>query len=70
LIVHADDDPIVPAAPVHAVARACLPNVSVAITLDGGHVGHFAARRCGDDRTRYWAEERAIAWAKRCDSEG
>lgn len=70
LIVHADDDPIVPAAPAHELARRGLPNVSVAITLDGGHVGHFAARPAPGDRTRFWAEERAIAWMKRHDGDG
>lgn len=62
LLVHADDDPIVPSLPVHEVARLRLPNVSVVVTLDGGHVGHLGAAPTSGDRTRFWAEERALDW--------
>jgi len=59
LILHAEDDPLVPAAPLHDVARLALPNVRVEVTAWGGHVGFLGRAPAATDETRYWAEQRA-----------
>lgn len=60
LIVHAHDDPVVPAAPLAAYASRAQRNVRVVLTDHGGHVAFLAARPASGDRTRFWAEHRAI----------
>lgn len=64
LILHAADDPLVPP----WEPRCALPaSVRLVVTERGGHVGFFAAAPAPFDRTRFWAEERAIAFARACE---
>lgn len=58
LIVHAEDDPFVPA---HAIPRAAelAPEVSLELSASGGHVGFVAGAVPGF--ARYWLEERIVA---------
>ncbi len=60
LIVHAHDDPVVPSAPLVQYAKRARKNVRVVLTDHGGHVAFLAARAAPGDRTRFWAEHRAI----------
>jgi predicted alpha/beta-fold hydrolase len=60
LIVHAADDPLVSVEPVVRAQRRRLETVRVVITDRGGHVGFFGGAPAHGDRTRFWAEERAI----------
>ena len=64
LVLHADDDPVVPAAPVERLAG--LPNIRVIRTRHGGHCGYVGRTIAGE--TRFWAEERAAEWARAHDA--
>ena len=54
LVVHAQDDPLVPYAPLARLERQGNPNVLMVSPSRGGHVG-FLSREGG--RGRFWAEE-------------
>src|SRR5215211_8935559 len=54
LVVHAQDDPLVPYAPLARLERQGNPNVLMVGPSHGGHVG-FLSREGG--RGRFWAEE-------------
>jgi predicted alpha/beta-fold hydrolase len=59
LVLHADDDPIIPSASFRDPSIADNPNVLLVVTPGGGHVGFFAgAPRAGEDRR--WAENRVV----------
>jgi predicted alpha/beta-fold hydrolase len=64
LLVQALDDPLVEAAGVLAAEVAGQPRLRPLITLCGGHVGFFGARRArgprGPDPDRRWAENRVV----------
>ena len=63
-IIHALDDPLIPAADYQRFASKCLPGVELVLTDRGGHVGFFAGARAagprGRDGHRRWAEHRAL----------
>lgn len=63
LVLHADDDPVVPASQVEALRG--LPRIRVVRSKHGGHCGFVGRRIAGE--TRYWAEERAADWAAHHD---
>ena len=65
LIVHADDDPWVPAAATHRLAAAALPGVEVLITARGGHNGFHA--RCDPPRGAggCWGDRLTARWLRR-----
>jgi uncharacterized protein len=58
LVVHAADDPFIPAEPFHAVDFP--PQVALELLPSGGHLGYLSRRRCqGDHR---WLDARLSAW--------
>jgi predicted alpha/beta-fold hydrolase len=61
LVVHAQDDPLVPYAPLARLERQGNPNVLMVAPSHGGHVG-FLSREGG--RGRFWAEELIVRF---CD---
>jgi len=60
LVLHSEDDPIIPAAPFHAPSIASNPDVLLVLTRRGGHVGFVAdpAASAGEDSR--WAENRVV----------
>lgn len=58
LILHAEDDPIIPATPFRSPGIIRNPHVLLVLTERGGHVG-FIANTDGD-ADRFWAENRLI----------
>jgi hypothetical protein len=63
LIIHAEDDPFIPFAPLHDPAVANNPYVLLLGPSQGGHVAFVAAKQNGDE-DRFWAENRAIEFCK------
>ena len=61
LIIQARDDPFIPFGPFADPALASNPAVTLITPRHGGHVGFFGRPREGEDR--YWAENRAVAFA-------
>ncbi len=61
LILSAEDDPFIPAAPLRDAAVAGNPTITVMITPHGGHCGFLEPSRDGYDG--YWAEETAVEFA-------
>jgi uncharacterized protein len=61
LIITAEDDPFVPAAPFRDPAVTGNPHLEVLITRHGGHCGFVARPSNGSDG--YWAEERIVEFA-------
>lgn len=63
-IIHALDDPLIPAEDYHRFAADVPAGVELLLTERGGHVGFFARARAagprGRDRHRRWAEHRAL----------
>jgi hypothetical protein len=58
LVVHAADDPFIPAEPFHAVDFP--PQVALELLPSGGHLGYLSRTRCqGDHR---WLDARLTAW--------
>lgn len=62
LILHASDDPLIPAAPFRDPALAANPNVLLVLTERGGHVGFIAGASPGEDRR--WAENRVVEFCR------
>ena len=60
LIIASDNDPFVPWEQFQAPEIAANPQITVAITRDGGHCAFVAEAADGDDG--YWAERRALAF--------
>jgi predicted alpha/beta-fold hydrolase len=58
LIVHALDDPLIPAEPFRDPGIADNPDVLLVLTRRGGHVGFLAGRTLPEDR--HWAENRVV----------
>ena len=56
LLIHAEDDPFLPASRLPRAAAAANPNVETAFSAHGGHVGFIAGKPW---RPHYWAEEKA-----------
>lgn len=64
LVIHAEDDPVVPVRPA-LEARAGAPrNVRFVITRSGGHVGFVADDATGEP-DRFWAENLAVRFVTR-----
>lgn len=61
LVITAEDDPFVPAAPFREPALAANPNVHTVITRRGGHCGFLEAEQNGSDG--YWAERTIVDFA-------
>ncbi|MDT7807885.1 MAG: uncharacterized protein QOJ70_1698 [Acidobacteriota bacterium] len=58
LIIHALDDPLIPAEPFRDPGIAANPDVLLVLTTHGGHVGFLSAPARGEDR--HWAENRIV----------
>ena len=66
LIISAEDDPFVPAAPFRDPAVSNNPSVTLLLSRHGGHCGFVGARDSsipGDDG--YWAEQQIVGFAER-----
>ena len=61
LIIHAEDDPFVPFAPLRDPSIAANPYVLLIATERGGHVA-FLSNAGGEDR--FWAEDRLVEFCK------
>lgn len=68
LVVHAADDPIIPADPFLDPAMAANPNVLLVFTRGGGHVGFISEASGVEDRR--WAENRAVEFCRMLDERG
>lgn len=62
LIIHAEDDPFIPFAPLRTPAIAANPHLLLIATRRGGHVA-FVSARAGDP-DRFWAENRLVEFFK------
>ncbi len=62
LIIHAQDDPFIPAAPLYEPAFTENPSIALLIAERGGHVGFLAARPADGDRR--WAEHRIMDFVR------
>jgi predicted alpha/beta-fold hydrolase len=61
LIIHAEDDPFIPFAPLRDPSIAANPYVILIATERGGHVAFLSAD--SEDEDRFWAENRLIDFA-------
>jgi predicted alpha/beta-fold hydrolase len=61
LIIHAEDDPFIPFAPMRDPSIAANPYVMLMATERGGHVA-FVSAEAGEDR--FWAESRLVEFFK------
>jgi len=59
LVLHAEDDPIIPGHSFRDASFAANPDVLLVVTPAGGHVG-FLADAAGTDPDRRWAESRVV----------
>jgi predicted alpha/beta-fold hydrolase len=62
LVIHAEDDPFVPAAPLLDSSFADNPNVLLVVTRHGGHVAFVSDTR--EDEDRHWAENRVVEFCR------
>jgi predicted alpha/beta-fold hydrolase len=60
LIIHAQDDPFIPFAPLRDPAIAANPYVFLLAPEHGGHVAFISDHSATDDEDRFWAENRLI----------
>lgn len=67
LIVHAQDDPFIPFAPLRDPAVANNPYILLLDLKHGGHVA-FISDDAKDDADRFWAENRVIEFCKLADN--
>lgn len=63
LIIHAEDDPFIPFAPLRDPAVANNPYILMLAPKQGGHVAFVQADRNGDP-DRFWAENRVVEFCK------
>jgi predicted alpha/beta-fold hydrolase len=63
LIIHAEDDPFIPFAPLRDPAVVNNPYILLVATEQGGHVAFISADQNGD-QDRFWAENRIIEFCK------
>jgi hypothetical protein len=61
LIIHAEDDPFIPFAPLRDPSIAANPYVLLTATKQGGHVA-FLSANAGEDR--FWAENRLVDFCR------
>ena len=62
LIIHAEDDPFIPFAPLRDPSIAANPYVLLIATERGGHVAFLSAN--SQDEDRFWAENRLIEFCR------
>jgi predicted alpha/beta-fold hydrolase len=62
LVLHALDDPLIPAEPFLDRGVADNPDVLLVLTGRGGHVGFLSDRADGEDR--HWAENRVVEFCR------
>jgi predicted alpha/beta-fold hydrolase len=67
LVIHAEDDTLVPKISVMAWRARAMENVQFLITKEGGHVGFIAARPLGGDQDCFWAENRIVEFLQACE---
>jgi predicted alpha/beta-fold hydrolase len=58
LIIHAEDDPFIPFAPLRDPVFSANPYILLLATRQGGHVAFVSSMIAGEDR--FWAENRAV----------
>lgn len=63
LIIHAQDDPFIPFAPLRNAALAANPYILLLDPERGGHVAFISSELNGDE-DRFWAENRVIEFCK------
>jgi predicted alpha/beta-fold hydrolase len=63
LVLHAADDPLIPAGPLDDPSIADNPNVLLVLTERGGHVA-FVSDSNNDDEDRHWAENRVVEFCR------
>jgi predicted alpha/beta-fold hydrolase len=68
LIIHAEDDPFIPFAPLLDAAIAENPCILLLGPKQGGHVAFISSTQNGDE-DRFWAENRVIEFCKLANSE-
>ena len=68
LIIHAEDDPFIPFAPLRDDLIANNPYILMVATSQGGHVAFLSAGQKGD-ADRFWAENRVVEFCKLADQE-
>jgi predicted alpha/beta-fold hydrolase len=68
LIIHAEDDPFIPFAPLLDAAVSENPFILLLGPERGGHVAFISTSQNGDE-DRFWAENRAIEFCKLANSE-
>ena len=66
LIIHAEDDPFVPFAPLREPAIAANPYLLLLAPRRGGHVAFISAKSAGEDR--FWAENRVVEFCGMVDT--
>jgi predicted alpha/beta-fold hydrolase len=62
LIIHAEDDPLIPFEPLRHPSVAENPYIILLSTRRGGHVGFVAGETDGEDR--FWAENRIVQFCR------
>lgn len=67
LVIHGQDDPFIPFAPLTDSALAANPYVLLMAPERGGHVAFLGSPRAGEDR--FWAENRVVEFCKLADEE-
>ena len=67
LIIHGEDDPFIPFAPLRDAKIAANPYILLVAPPQGGHVAFVASRT--DHEDRFWAENRVIEFCKLADEE-
>jgi predicted alpha/beta-fold hydrolase len=67
LIIHAQDDPFIPFAPLATAELLGNPHILLLDPLKGGHVAFISSDRNGDE-DRFWAENRAVEFCKLAES--
>jgi predicted alpha/beta-fold hydrolase len=64
LIIHAQDDPFIPFAPLRDPSVGANPNILLLGPERGGHVAFIAAKRAPADPDLFWAENRVLEFCK------
>ena len=65
LIIHAEDDPFIPFAPLRDAVFSNNPYILLIATPQGGHVAFISSKSSGEDR--FWSENRAIEFFQMAD---